>query len=84
MYTKKWMRDYPSYGFEVLSSKSIQLNGAPALLVDMISRSKGKQIRQVILKREGEVAVMTCIDDRETFRTALASCNQIIKSFSWK
>ena len=84
MYTKKWLRDYASYGFEVLASKNIQLNGNPALLVDMLSRSKGKQIRQVVLKKDSEVAIMTCIDDRETFRTSLLPCNQIIKSFSWK
>jgi hypothetical protein len=84
LYTKKWMRDYPNYGFEVLTTKSITLNGNPALLVDMISRSKDKQLRQVILKRDDNVAVMTCMDSREGFVKALPNCNQIMKSFSWK
>lgn len=83
LYTRKWMRDYPSYGFEVLASKSFSLNGSPALLVDMLSRSKNKQIRQVILKNEDVVAVMTCMDQREKFDQTLAQCNQIMKTFAW-
>ena len=84
LYTKKWMRDYPNYGFEVLTTKNITLNGSPALLVDMISRSKDKQLRQVILKRDDKVAVMTCMDSRDGFTKALPQCNQIMKSFTWK
>ena len=83
LYTRKWMRDYPNYGFEVISAKNFSLNGNPALVVDMLSRSKNKQIRQVILKKDDRVAVMTCLDDRTTFNKALSNCNQIIKSFSW-
>lgn len=84
LYTRKWMRDYPSYGFEVLSAKNFTLNGQPALVVDMLSRSKNKQIRQVILKKDARVAVMTCLDDQESFKKSLQSCNRIIQSFSWK
>lgn len=83
LYTRKWMRDYPSYGFEVLSAKNFILNGSPALVVDMLSRSKNKQIRQVILKNEDRVAIMTCLDDKEHFNKSLQACNQIIRSFSW-
>lgn len=83
LYTRKWMRDYPNYGFEVLAAKNFTLNGSPALVVDMVSRSKNKQIRQVILKKEDRVAIMTCLDNRDTFSKALENCNQIMKSFAW-
>ncbi|WP_413943437.1 hypothetical protein [Bdellovibrio sp. HCB-162] len=83
LYTRKWMRDYPNYGFEVISAKNFTLNGSPALVVDMLSRSKNKQIRQVILKNEDRVAIMTCLDDKANFNKALQNCNQIMKSFSW-
>ena len=83
MYTKKWMRDYPNYGFEVISAKNFTLNGNPALVVDMLSRAKNKQIRQVILKNEDRVAVMTCLDDKANFSKSLQNCNQIMKSFAW-
>lgn len=83
LYTRKWMRDYPNYGFEVISAKNFELNGSPALVVDMLSRSKNKQIRQVVLKHDERVAIMTCLDDKATFSKTLKSCNQIMKSFSW-
>lgn len=83
LYTRKWMRDYPNYGFEVISAKNFTLNGSPALVVDMLSRAKKKQIRQVILKNEDRVAIMTCLDDQERFSKSLQNCNQIMKSFSW-
>lgn len=84
LYARKWMRDYPSYGFEVLSAKNFTLNGQPALVVDMLSRSKNKQIRQVILKKSDRVAVMTCLDDKASFNKSLQSCNRIIQSFNWQ
>jgi hypothetical protein len=83
LYTRKWMRDYPNYGFEVLATKKFSLNGSPALLVDMLSRSKNKQIRQVVLKNNDRVAIMTCLDDKDTFSKSLVECNQIMKSFLW-
>lgn len=83
LYTRKWMRDYPSYGFEVVSAKNFTLNGNPALVVDMLSRSKKKQLRQVIVKKDEQVAIMTCLDDQDKFSQSLQNCNQIMKSFSW-
>lgn len=83
LYTRKWMRDYPNYGFEVISAKNFTLNGSPALVVDMLSRSKNKQIRQVILKNNDRVAIMTCLDNKDTFNKSLQNCNQIMKTFAW-
>lgn len=83
LYTRKWMRDYPNYGFEVLASKQFSLNGQPALIVDLLSRSKGKQLRQVVLKNEDKVAILTCMDGKESFNKSLQQCNQIIKTFQW-
>lgn len=83
LYTRKWMRDYPNYGFEVISAKNFQLGGSPALVVDMLSRGKNKQIRQVVSKNDDQVAVLTCLDDKSRFNESLKQCNQIMKSFSW-
>ncbi len=83
LYSRKWMRDYPSYGFEVASAKTIQLNGFPTLVVDMYARAKEKQIRQVISKNDNKVVIMTCIDNKSTFSDTLKECNKIIKSLSW-
>lgn len=83
LYIRKWMRDYPNYGFEVLAAKNFTLNGSPALVVDMLSRSKNKQIRQVIIKNHGQVAILTCLDDQTTFSSSMQNCNKIMKTFSW-
>jgi len=83
LYTRRWMRDYPNYGFEILSSKPFALRGQPALVVDLLSRSKSKQIRQVILKNDDKVAIMTCMDSKESFAQSVQQCNQIIKTFQW-
>lgn len=83
LYARKWMRDYPSYGFEVLSAKNFTLNGSPAFVVDMLSRAKNKQIRQLILKNDDRVAIMICVDNRDIFSKSLQNCNRIMKSFTW-
>jgi hypothetical protein len=82
-YTKKWMRDYPSYGFEVLGAKSFAVGGSPGLVVDMVQRSKNKQIRQVILQKGQRVAILTCLDKQTHFQKTLVSCNQLVKNFEW-
>lgn len=83
LYAKKFMRDYPNYGFDVLSSKPVKLNENSGLLVDMVSRTKNKQLRQLILKQNNQVAILTCLDEKENFNKTLSSCNQIMKSFEW-
>ena len=82
-YAKKWMRDYPSYGFEVLGAKSFAVSGSPGLVVDMVQRSKNKQIRQVILQKGHSIAILTCLDNQSSFQKTLTSCNQLVKNFEW-
>lgn len=82
-YARKWMRDYPSYGFEILGTRPLNLGGGKGLVVDLVQRKKSKQLRQVILQKDQKVAVLTCLDDRESFKQTLSSCNEIIKSFEW-
>jgi hypothetical protein len=83
IYAKKWMRDYPSYGFEVLGAKSFTVAGSPGLVVDMVQKNKNKQIRQVILQKGQRVAILTCLDDQTSFQKTLLSCNQLVKNFEW-
>lgn len=82
-YAKKWMRDYPSYGFEVLGAKSFAVSGSPGLVVDMVQRNKSKQLRQVILQQGQQVAILTCLDNQASFQKTLTSCNQLVKNFEW-
>jgi hypothetical protein len=82
-YAKKFMRDYPNYGFDVLGSKNIAINQSNGLVVDMIQKVKNTQLRQVILKNNNQVAILTCLDTKDNFMSTIASCNEIIKSFEW-
>jgi hypothetical protein len=82
-YAKKWMRDYPSYGFEVLGAKSFAMAGGPGLVVDMIQKGRSKQIRQVILQKGQRVAILTCLDNQSSFQKTLTACNQLVKNFEW-
>ena len=82
-YAKKFMRDYPNYGFDVLGSKSVTINQSNGLVVDMVQKVKNTQLRQVILKNNNKVAILTCLDTKDSFMSTIASCNQIIKSFEW-
>lgn len=82
-YTKKWMRDYSGYGFEILSAKNMRLNSSEALVIDLLSRSKGQQIRQVIARQQNDIAIMTCVDQKESFQNSIKSCNKIIQNFKW-
>lgn len=83
-YAKKFLKDYPNYGFEVLGNKSIRINNANGLVVDMIQKNKNKQLRQVVLKQDEKVVVLTCTDNISNFNSTINSCNQIIKTFQWK
>lgn len=83
-YAKKWMKEYPQYGFEILATKNMILGGGDALLVDFIHRAKGQQIRQLVLHKNKKVVIMTCLDDVQKFRKTVTECNQMMTSFSWR
>jgi hypothetical protein len=82
-YAKKWMRDYPHYGFEVLGTKTFAHAGGEGVVVDIVHRPNSKQLRQVILLKDKKVAILTCSDDKLKFQETLADCNQLVKSFNW-
>lgn len=82
-YARKWMRDYPTYGFDVRGTKTLTLGGGRALLIDMIQKSKNRQLRQVILQKDEKVAILTCMDDQSAFAATLHACNRLIRGFEW-
>jgi hypothetical protein len=82
-YAKKWMRDYPHYGLEVLGTKTFTHSDGQGLVVDLYHRQNNKQLRQVILLKNKKVAIFTCSNDKAKFNEILADCNQLVKNFSW-
>jgi hypothetical protein len=83
LYTRKWLKEYPGFGFDILASKTYSLNNQHALSVDLISRAKGKQIQQVIFKNADKVAILTCMDTIENFEKSLERCHEFIDTFIW-
>ncbi len=82
-YAKKWMRDYPHYGFEVLGTKTFGHSGGQGLVVDLFHRQNNKQLRQVILLKTRKVAIFTCSNEKAKFTEILTECNQLVRGFSW-
>jgi len=82
-YAKKWMREYPQYGFEILGTKTLNLGGGHALLVDLYQKGKNQQLRQLILQKDQKIVIMTCSDEITSFKKTLAHCNQLMNSFQW-
>lgn len=82
-YTKRWIKDYLSYGFEVLGTQTFFQNNDKALVVDLLHRSSQQQLRQVLFLKNKRVVTLTCRDQQKTFQTTLNGCNQISKTFQW-
>lgn len=82
-YSKRWMRDYSSYGFDVMGAKPFQQNSQRGLVVDLTHRLTKKQMRQVLFVKNKKAVILTCLDEKENFEKTLAQCNQIIKTFEW-
>lgn len=82
-YAKKWMRDYVSYGFDVLGTQAFAQNKAKGLVVDLVHKKSDQQLRQILFLKNKKVVILTCRDHQKTFQQTLLGCNQISKSFEW-
>jgi hypothetical protein len=82
-YSKRWMRDYVSYGFELLGTQSFGQDGNKGLVVDLLHKKNEQQLRQVLFLKNKRVVILTCRDQQKGFEQTLLGCNQISKSFQW-
>lgn len=83
IYTKKWMKEYISYGFEVLGNKNFTQGDAKGLVIDLKHSQKSKQLRQAIFVKDQKAVILTCVSSQGLFSNALKDCNEIIRSFAW-
>lgn len=83
VYSKKWLKDYPRFGFEILSSKKVRVGSQVAFLLDLVNRENQKQLRQILFLRDKNAVTLTCRDDIKTFNSTLRACNSIIRTFRW-
>jgi len=87
-YAKRWMKDYTSYGFDFLGSRSFSNTGlgnkvVKGLVVDLLHKSSDKQLRQVIFLKKRQAVILTCVDQKSEFEKTLTDCNQMIRTFEW-
>lgn len=82
-YAKKWMKEYPQFGYEVLGTRQLKFGGGQGLLVDLVQKNKGQQVRQLILGNGKKIAILTCTDDQKSFKSTLTDCNDILNTFKW-
>ncbi len=82
-YAKKWMKEYPQFGFEILGTKPLKMGGSNALLVDLYQKNKNQQVRQLIFHKGSKIVILTCTDERASFKKTLTQCNQMMSNFNW-
>lgn len=81
--TKKWLKEYSQFGFEILGTKTFTQNNQKGVVIDLFQSSKIKQTRQIIFQNDKQLAIFTCQDTEKSFKNTLSLCNQLIKNFRW-
>lgn len=82
-YVKKWVKEYPYFGFEILNTQKMKLDDEPCYLVDLTHPKKNKQIRQFVVVKKEFAVVMTCADEINKFNETALQCAELIKNFQW-
>ena len=82
-YVRRWVKEYPKYGYDVLGSKKFKSKGKTGYVIDLINNKEKRQLRQVIFLKKKTAVLMTCRDHVKSFSSSLKECNNIIKSFAW-
>lgn len=82
-YVKRWSKEYPKFGFDVLGSQPFVQNNERGYVLDLINRDNNRQLRQVVFLKDKNAVILTCRDQAASFKSALKSCNEIIRTFRW-
>lgn len=82
-YVKKWIKEYPYFGFEILKTQTMKISEAPCYLVDLVHRKQNKQLRQFVVVKKDFAVVMTCADEPAKFKETALHCADLVKHFQW-
>lgn len=82
-YVNRWKRDYPRFGFNILSARKVRVGKEKIFLLDMVNPNTNRQLRQYILVRRKQAVILTCRDHTKNFLSSVGSCNRIVQNFSW-
>lgn len=83
-YSQKWLKSYGQFGLEVLGHQYFKNSkDQQGFVVDIANSTSQKKLRQVIFFKNSKAVILTCMDQKDSFKVALKSCNDLIKAFSW-
>lgn len=82
-YVRRWSKEYPKFGFDVLGSQPFTQNNERGYVLDLINRDSNRQLRQVVFIKKKKAVILTCRDQSASFKDTLRSCNEIIRTFRW-
>lgn len=83
-YSTKWLKNYGQFGLEVLGHQYFKnAKDQQGFVIDIENSASQKKLRQVIFFKNSKAVILTCMDQKESFKTSLKSCNDLIKTFSW-
>jgi hypothetical protein len=82
-YVRRWIKEYPKYGYDVLGSKAFKSGNKKGYVIDLVNSRKKRQLRQVIYLNKKTAVLMTCRDHTSTFNKSLKECNNITQTFKW-
>lgn len=83
-YAKKWIKDYSYLGFNLLSTRTLDLAGKSVLLIDLVHPKKQRQLRQFLYLNEDKAITLTCSHQYATsFADKIKPCYDVARSVSW-
>ena len=82
-YVRRWIKEYPKYGYDVLGSKAFKRGKRKGYVIDLVNTRKQRQLRQVIYLNKKTAVLMTCRDHTDSFSASLKECNKIVQNFRW-
>ena len=83
-YVKRWISDYPKFGFKILKTKPIKVNRQLGFVVDLLSKNNNRQIRQYIFHKKKRAVILTCRSHKRNFKNIVSNCNKIALNFQWQ
>ena len=83
-YVKRWISDYPKFGFKVLKTKPIKVKSQLGFVIDLFSKNNNRQIRQYIFHKSKKAVILTCRSHKRNFKNIVGNCNKIARNFLWQ
>lgn len=83
-YSQKWLKNYGQFGLEVLGHQYFKnKKDQSGFVIDIANSTSHKKLRQVIFFKDSKAVILTCMDQKDSFKASLKSCNDLIKTFAW-